>query len=375
MRGLDEFSTDRVTRSERSGRAENIVPVARLRALVASESDLAMEAKMTILRIFAVLLASGVAFFSSGVLRAADPLVRATSPEDVGLSAERLERLTRVTQGHVDSGLLPGAVMVIARNGKIAYFKSLGFRDGATRAPMGEDSMFRLYSMTKPIASVAVMMLQEEGRLQVTDPVSRYLPELATLKVGVEKADGGFEIVDATRQITIQDLLRHTSGFTYGNRGETTVHKLNREAGIANSLTRRDSNATLVTKLSKLPLLFQPGTRWEYGVSTDVLGRVVEVISGKSLGDFFEERIFRPLGMQDTAFYVPPSKLGRVAQPWARLGGPPMTPRFDVAVNAPFQSGGAGLVGTAMDYLRFTQMLLDGGTFNGVRLLSPRTVA
>jgi CubicO group peptidase (beta-lactamase class C family) len=323
----------------------------------------------------ALLLATITVLSSLGVLRAADPLPRVTKAEEVGISTERLERLTRVTQGHIDSGLLPGAVMLIARNGKIAYVKSLGYRDRASGAPMTEDSIFRIYSMTKPITSVAVMMLQEEGRLQITDPVSKYLPELARLKVGVEKADGSFATVDANREITIQDLLRHTSGFTYGNGGESQVHKLSREADIANSVTRGDSNATLVTKLSQLPLRSHPGTRWEYSVSTDVLGRVVEVISGKSLGAFFEERIFRPLGMQDTAFYIPPSKMVRAAQPWARPGGLPITPRFDVSVDAPFQSGGGGLVGTAMDYLRFTQMLLDGGIFNGVRLLSPRTVA
>ncbi len=326
-------------------------------------------------RTLAVLMVASAVLLPLGIIRAAEPLPRATKPEDVGLSTERLERLGRVAQGHVDSGLLPGAVMLIARNGKIAYFKSVGFRDRAKSAPMTDDSMFRLYSMTKPITSVAVMMLQEEGRLQITDPVSRYLPELARLKMGLEKADGSFETVDANREITIQDLLRHTSGFTSGNRGETHVHKLYQEAEVANNVARADNNATLVTKLSKLPLRFQPGTRWEYGVSTDVLGRVVEVISGKSLGDFFEERIFRPLGMQDTAFYVPPAKLNRAAQAWARPGGPPMTPRFDVAVNAPSQSGGGGLVGTAMDYLRFSQKLLDGGAFNSVRLLSPRTVA
>lgn len=330
---------------------------------------------MTTRRAFVLFMVASAFLVASGVLRAADPLPRALKPEDVGLSTERLARLTRVTQSHVDSGVLPGAVMLIARNGKIAYLKSVGFRDRAVNAPMTEDAIFRIYSMTKPVTSVAVMMLQEEGRLQLSDQISQYLPELAKLKVGIDKPNGAFGTVDVNREMTVHDLLRHTSGFTYGGTGETPVHKLNRDIDMDSSVTRADTNAMLVTKLSKLPLLFQPGTRWEYGVSTDVLGRLVEVISGKSLGDFFEERIFRPLGMQDTAFHVPPSKLGRAAQPWARPGGPPMTPRFDIAVPPSFQAGGAGLVSTAMDYLRFTQMLLGGGTFNGVRLLSPRTIA
>ena len=240
---------------------------------------------------------------------------------------------------------------------------------------MTADAIFRIYSMTKPITSVAVMMLVEEGRLQVDDPVSRYLPELGKLKVGVEKPgpDGKpvLELVDPPREITVQDLLRHTSGFTYGTRGTGLVKELYREAKVGN---RNDSNAELVTKLSGLPLMYPPGTRFEYGVSTDVLGRLVEVISGKTLGAFFEERIFRPLGMTDTAFVVPQDKLARAAQPWQRPDGPPMTTRFDVGVKAAYESGGGGLTGTASDYLRFTSMLLNGGEFNGQRLLGKKTV-
>lgn len=331
---------------------------------------------MTSVRNVSVLLFAVATIVYPVAPHAADPLPRASPAEDVGLSSERLDRLTRITQAHVDEGVLPGAVMLIARNGKIAYFKSLGYRDRAKNAAMATDAIFRIYSMTKPITSVAVMMLQEEGKLQIYDPVSRYLPELAKLKVGVEKTDPAtgktrFETVDASREITVQDLLRHTSGFTYGTRGVTHVHKLNRDAGVG---SRDDSNAVFVTKLAQLPLLYQPGTRWEYSVSTDVLGRLVEVISGKSLGAFFEERILRLLGMEDTAFSLSAEKLQRAAQPWVRPGGPPMTPRFDVAVAPRFESGGGGLVSTATDYLRFTQMLLNGGEFNGVRVLGRKTV-
>lgn len=219
------------------------------------------------------------------------------------------------------------------------------------------------------------MMLVEEGKLQIYDPVSRYLPELARLKVGVERPDAGggkvLELVEPRREMTVQDLLRHTSGFTYGTRGDGLVKRAYRDAKIGN---REGTSATLVTKLGALPLLYAPGTRFEYGVSTDVLGRLVEVVSGRPLGQFFEERIFRPLGMTDTAFWVPAEKLGRAAQPWQRPDAPPMTPRFDVAAKPAYESGGGGLVGTAGDYLRFATMLLGGGQVDGVRRLGRKTV-
>ena len=305
----------------------------------------------------------------------AEVLPLAKAPEAVGLSSERLARIRAATLGHIETGHVPGAVILVARHGKIAYFEAVGYRDRAAGAPMTKDALFRIYSMTKPITSVAVMMLVEEGRLQIGDPVSRYLPELAKPKVGVEKPDGSggkvLELVDAPREITVQDLLRHTSGYTYGGRGDTLVHRAYREARIG---SRDDTNAEMVAKLGKLPLLYAPGTRWEYGVSTDVLGRLVEVVSGQPLGVFFEERIFRPLGMTDTAFLVSEAKLGRAAQPWQRPDGPTMTPRFAVGVPARYQSGGGGLVGSTLDYLRFSTMLLNGGQLNGTRLLGRKTV-
>lgn len=304
-----------------------------------------------------------------------EALPRASSPEAVGLSSAQLGRLAAVTRGHVESGLVPGAVILVARQGQIAYFESFGHRDRAAGAPMTTDAIFRIYSMTKPITSVAVMMLVEEGRLQINDPVARYLPELAGLKVGLEKPDGSggtkLELAEPRREMTVQDLLRHTSGLTYGTRGDGLVKRAYREARIGR---RDDTSAVLVRKLGTLPLLYAPGTRFEYGLSTDVLGRLVEVVSGRSLGEFLAERIFGPLGMADTAFWVPADKLGRAAQPGQRPGGPPMTPRADVAVRPVYESGGAGLVSTASDYLRFAAMLLGGGQLDGVRLLGRKTV-
>ncbi len=306
---------------------------------------------------------------------AVEILPKAGKPEEVGLSSERLARLGRVTQDHVDAGRLPGAVILVARRGRIAYYEAFGFRDRDRGLQMARDSIFRIYSMTKPITTVAAMMLQEEGRLQVYDPVSRTLPELANMKVGLERVDAAgrriYEVVPAQREMTLQDLMRHTSGFTHDQRGTGAVNALYRDARIG---SRDDSNADLVAKLAKIPLKYHPGTRFEYGVSTDVLGRVVEVVSGKRLGEFFEERIFRPLGMTDTGFYVPADKISRVAQPWQRPGGPPPTPRFDAALQSKYDSGGGGLVGTASDYLRFATMLLNNGKLGNVSLLGRKTV-
>ena len=304
-----------------------------------------------------------VVLVSPQLPHAAEPLPRVASPEEVGLSSERLDRLARVTQGHVDTGLLPGAVILIARHGKIGYFKTFGYRDRVARSAMPADAIFRLASLTKPIVSVAAMMLHEEGRFQIYDPVSQYLPEFAKPTVGVDR-------VSAIREMTIQDLLRHTSGLTDGG-GTTPIDQLYRDTDVRN---RDQTNADLVTRLAKLPLLHHPGTRWHYGLSTDVLGRLVEVVSGKTLGTFLAERIFRPLGMEDSGFWLPAAKVSRAAQPWQRPGGGPMTLRSDVAVAPRLEGGGGGLVSSATDYLRFAQMLLNGGDFNGSRLLGRKTV-
>ncbi len=249
-------------------------------------------------------------------------------------------------------------------------------RDRTAKDPMKPDSIFRLYSMTKPIVSVAIMQLVEEGRMQITDPVSMYLPEMGKMRVAVEKpgADGKpvMEFVDPARPMTIQDLLRHTSGLIYAGRGDGALNTAWRDAKVG---LQAETNAQLVTKLSGLALRFSPGQRWEYGVSTDVLGRVVEVVTGKSLGEALDERIHKPLGMVDTAFVLPAGKVPRAAQPWQKPGFPPMTARFDVGVKAAYESGGGGLVGSTADYLRFASMLANNGSFGGKRILGKQTVA
>ena len=316
-----------------------------------------------------------LAFVTVGTVRADPVLPIAAAPEEVGLSSAQLARLEAVTQRHVETGLVPGAVMLVARRGKIAWTRTLGFRDRAAKDPMKPDSIFRIYSMTKPIVSVAAMMLVEEGRMQINDPVAKYLPEIGKMKVGVETSENDkatLQLVEPSRDMTVQDLLRHTSGLIYGTRGKSLINAAYVEAKIGGN--RDSSNEEFVTALSKLPLRFSPGERWEYGVSTDVLGRVVEVVSGKTLGEFLNERIFAPLGMTDTGFYVPAEKLSRAAQPWQVPEAPPMTPRFDVAQKPRFESGGAGLTSTMDDYLRFTVMLADSGKFSGKRLLGSKTL-
>ena len=313
--------------------------------------------------------------FASVATAWADPVLPlAAKPEDVGLSSSQLARIEAVTQKHIESGTVPGAVMLVARRGKIAWYKTMGFRDRGAKDPMKPDSIFRIYSMTKPIVSVAAMMLVEEGRMQISDPVSKYLPEIGKMKVGVESGEDGkptMQLVDPSREMTVQDLLRHTSGLIYGTRGKSLVNAAYIDAKIG---SRDDSTEEFVAKLSKLPLRFSPGDRWEYGVSTDVLGRVVEVVSGKTLGEFLNERIFTPLGMTDSGFYVPAEKLNRAAQPWQVPEAPPMTPRFDVAQKPRFESGGGGLTSTMDDYLRFAIMVADGGDFAGKHLLGNKTI-
>ena len=325
-----------------------------------------------LIRAFGVAALFFLAATASG--RAEPVLPVAAAPEDVGLSSAQLARIEAMTQKYVDSGLVPGAVMLVARRGKVAWTRTIGFRDRAAKEAMRPDSIFRIYSMTKPIVSVAAMMLVEEGRMQVSDPVSKYLPEIGRMKVGIEESEGGkpaLHLTDPAREMTVQDLLRHTSGLIYGTRGKSLVNAAYIEAKIG---SRDFSNEELVTKLSNLPLRFSPGDRWEYGVSTDVLGRVIEVVSGKTLGEFLNERVLSPLGMTDTAFFVPSDKLNRAAQPWQMPEAPPMTPRFDVAQKPRFESGGGGLTSTIDDYLRFAIMLADGGEFAGKRLLGNKTL-
>jgi len=293
-------------------------------------------------------------------------------PEDVGLSGAALGRLSSVLKDRVASGHLPGAVALVARHGKVASFEAYGKQDPASGAPMTTDSIFRIYSMTKPIVSVGVMMLWEEGRLLLNDPIEKYLPAMANPKVGIVEGET-MRQAPANRSITVQDLLRHTSGLTYEFRGATPVHKAYIDAKVARL---KQTNEEQVATLGSLPLLHQPGTKWAYSRSTDVLGRLVEVISGKTLGKFFEERIFTRLAMKDSGFFVAKDKLGRVAQPFAI---DPATGEkislIDVTTQPKYESGGGGGVSTTEDYLRFAQMLLDGGHLGPARLLSRTTVA
>ena len=292
-------------------------------------------------------------------------------PENVGLSAPGLARIGRVLQGEIDRGRVPGAVTLVARRGQLAYFESFGKRDPANGAPMQRDTIFRIYSMTKPIVSVATMMLLEEGRFLLSDPVSKFLPELGAVKVAVAR---GAEIdrVAAERPITIQDLLRHTSGLTYEFRGNGPVHKMYMAARI---YSRDQTNADQVAALAKLPLQHQPGTTWEYSRSTDVLGRLIEVLSGVSLGEFLKERILNPLGMIDTAFHVPAASLGRLAEGFAKDPDTGSGVQLVNVKDAPrFESGGGGLVSTTADYARFLQMMLNFGRLDGIRYLSRKTI-
>jgi CubicO group peptidase (beta-lactamase class C family) len=293
------------------------------------------------------------------------------APQDIGLSAGRLERLGAVMRGEIERGRLPGAVVLIARRGRIGLFESFGLRDPAAAAPMTKEAIFRIYSMTKPITSVAAMMLWEEGRFLLSDPIGKYLPDLADLEVAVERG-GEIERVPAVRPITIQDLLRHTSGLTYEFRGCGAVQRMYMSAKV---YSRAQSNADQVAALGKLPLLHQPGSRWEYSRSTDVVGRLVEVLSGMPLGVFFERHILAPLGMVDTAFHVPPRHHSRLAEAFARDPDSGAAVQLVEVRDAPnFESGGGGLVSTASDYARFLQMLLNGGTLDGSRLLSRKTI-
>jgi CubicO group peptidase (beta-lactamase class C family) len=302
-----------------------------------------------------------------------------TKPEQVGLSSQRLAAITARLRTDVEKGVIPGAVLLVARNGKVALFEAVGARDPQSKAPMTKEAIFRIYSMSKPITSVAAMILFEEGKLTLDHPVSRYLPQLGGLKVGVEKPDpsGGapsLELVPARREMTVHDLLRHTSGLTYGFFGTGLVKKAYVDGKVWNDYP---SNAEFVDRLAKLPLAYQPGTTWDYSHSTDVLGRLVEVISGTSLLQFEKERILDPLGMKDTSFYVTDStKQGRIAEPFANDRNFGLDADFnDPRVAQKWESGGGGMVSTAADYARFLQMLLAGGSLDGKRILGPKTVA
>ncbi len=293
-------------------------------------------------------------------------------PEEVGVSAERLERIRPVMQGYVDDGHLPGTLTVVARHGKIVHFEAIGMRDVENKKPIKADTIFRIYSMTKPITSVAVMMLYEGGHFQLDTPVSDFIPEFKNMKVYNEDQT---EILDAKKEITIKHLLMHTAGFAYGW-GDKRVDERYKE------LKMSEPNATLAgmaKTLSDIPLVHEPGERWTYGVSTDVLGYLVEVVSEMPFEEFLQERLLGPLGMVDTAFSVPLEKLDRFAALYQldkedgleRIKKDPPLENDEIRF---FPGGGGGLVSTAPDYMRFSQMLLNGGELNGVCILKKETV-
>jgi CubicO group peptidase (beta-lactamase class C family) len=327
-----------------------------------------------------VWVAAAIAVCSSAIVVGSpcQALAESAVPASRSFSHQGLERVGDYIKNEITSGIIPGAILLIQQHGKPVYFEKFGVRDVATELSMSADTIFRLYSMSKPITSVAAMMLVDDGKLALDDPVSKYIPAFADLKVGVEKRgeDGkptpALEPLD--RPITIEDLMRHTSGLTYGFYGDSAVRKLYAQADLFNGDI---DNARFVERLAKLPLAEQPGTLWDYGHSTDVLGRVIEIVSGKSLHQFEKERLLDPLGMRDTAFYVAdetkrpliaePMPNDRIVSPVAGIRDP-MGPRK-------WESGGAGMVGTIGDYARFAQMLLNGGTLDGKRYLRNETVA
>jgi CubicO group peptidase (beta-lactamase class C family) len=301
-------------------------------------------------------------------------------PETLGFSSSRLARIAAWQQTQVDAGGFPGAVAAIARNGKVAYLRAVGFRDRAKTIPLQPDAIFWIASMTKPVTSVAAMMLVEESKLDLAAPVHQYLPEFRDMTVGVETKDAVTGKTDLVREpqkrpMIVEDLLRHTSGLVYGV-GGTRVEQLYHSLYGANGVYHRDKTlADFVSGLARLPLAHQPGEVWDYGLSIDVLSRVIEVASGQPFDQFLETRLFGPLNMVDTGFYVPEAKLSRLVDPPAGgRGGPPDSVLSDVTTPTKLFSGGGGLVSTASDYLRFGQMLLNRGELDGVRILSPATV-
>ena len=306
-------------------------------------------------------------------------------PEDVGMSSARLKNVKASLQAEVDKGNIPGAVVMINRKGKLVYSEVVGYQDKSANKAMSKDSIFRIYSMTKPLASVAAMILVEEGKMQLADPISKFMPEFANMQVSVGTKDSGgnmeYSLVPAAKPITVQDLLRHTSGIGYPEiTSNPNIKKAYTDAGLyvtggTDYDQRRVTPQEMIEGIAKAPLSTQPGTNWEYGMSVDLLGRVVEVVSGKRLGDFLQDRVFTPLQMKDTAFSVPADKKSRIAEPFATdpFNKAPIK-LLDVTIKPSNDSGGAGAAGTAGDYMNFASMMLNGGELNGQRILSPMTV-
>lgn len=309
------------------------------------------------------------------------------APQEVGLSAKRLACISTTSQRFSDGERLAGAVTVVARRGKVAYFKASGMMDIEANKPMQKDTIFRIYSMTKPIAAVAVMMLCEEGKLQLDVPASTYLPELGKLKVAVDADGESLRLVEADRDMTVRDLMRHTAGLPGAARymaGQTAVDKRYREAGLHR--LHACHLQEMVERLGRIPLLYPPGTKWHYSIAADVLGRLIEVVSGQPFDVFLADRIFRPLSMPDTGFYVPKEKIDRFANMYgpkpggglqtidAPAGGTGHVSKNSFRQKPKFLSAGGGLVSTAADFARFCLMLSGRGTLEGKQLLKSESV-
>ena len=301
--------------------------------------------------------------------------MKMTVPESVGMSSDRLERIGPALQRYVDDGKFAGMLAVVACHGKIAYLREFGMMDVETQEPMRADAIFRIYSMSKPITSVALMMLYEQGGFQLNDPVASYIPAFAQTKVFVRETSDGMEVADQERPITVRHLLTHTSGLAYGIGDGAPVESLYAE----NDMLRKDEPLSAkIPRLATLPLAQQPGTMWRYSMATDVLGYLVEILSDLPLDRYLQERIFGPLGMVDTGFYAPAESLGRLATLYnpTEDGGIERVVAAEYAYDRPraFLSGGGGLVSTAHDYMRFAQTLLNRGELDGIRLLGRKTV-
>lgn len=312
--------------------------------------------------------------------------LRVASPESVGMDSNRLESIAAAMQSLVDEGLLAGAVTMASRDNRVVHFESVGYRDLENRTPMTNDTLFRIYSMTKPITGVALMILYEEGKFNLSDPVEQHIPELKDLRVFAGTDSSGKMLTEkADHPMTVRELMSHTGGLTYGIFAQSPVDSAYLDADLdlavaSGVLQAGETSRDFVRKLGEIPLKHQPGIRWEYSVAVDVQGYLVEVLSGQSLGEFMQERIFDPLGMVDTHFYTPPEKRDRFAQMYGYNENGELTvgelfPGTDYTTYPDFEAGGSGLVSTASDYMRFSLMLLNGGELNGTRILAPLTVS
>ncbi len=298
------------------------------------------------------------------------PLPQA-KPETIGLSSSRLQKLSDAFKREVDKGTLPGATVMVARKGQIGWFDAIGRQSPQAAQPMAHNSLFRIFSMTKPIVSVGIMMLVEDGLLLLSEPVAKFIPEFARQKVGVENG-GKLDLVDVQRPMTVQDLLRHTSGITYDHTGNSLVQQMYKESRLR---SRKMTNAEHAALVAELPLVCQPGAEWNYSRSTDILGRIIEVVSGKKLSAYLTERILAPLQMAETAFFTGEENAGRIAEafptdPWSGEE----VKLFNPLEQPVMESGGGGLVSTTMDYARFSQMLLSGGSLDGERIIGRKTL-